>query len=74
MKKKKSQNSIKDLLSKIKKLYQYFLEVENLKLSVITNFTDFVKLMNKKDFSYSFVFHATDENKEFIINQVKKLI
>ena len=28
--------------------------------------------MNKKEDIYSFVFHATDENKEFIINQVKK--
>ena len=28
--------------------------------------------MNKKEYIYSFVFHATDENKEFIINQVKK--
>ena len=33
---------------------------------------DFVKLMNKKDLSYSFVFHATDENKEFIVYNVKK--
>ena len=28
--------------------------------------------MNKKDYNYSYVFHATDENKEFIVNQVKK--
>ena len=28
--------------------------------------------MNKKNFDYSFVFHATDENKAFIINHVKK--
>ena len=28
--------------------------------------------MNKKEDIYSFVLHATDENKEFIINQVKK--
>ena len=32
----------------------------------------FVGLMNKKNFDYSFVFHATDENKAFIINHVKK--
>ena len=31
---------------------------------------DFIKLMNKKERIYSFVFHATDENKNFIINQV----
>ena len=28
--------------------------------------------MNKKDHDYSYVFHATDENKEFIINNIKK--
>jgi len=33
---------------------------------------NFIKLMNKKNFIYSFVFHTTDENKEFIIHQVKK--
>ena len=33
---------------------------------------DFIKLMNKRNLDYSFIFHATDENKEFIINQVKK--
>ena len=27
--------------------------------------------MNKKNLDYSFVFHATDENKEFIIDKVK---
>jgi len=31
---------------------------------------DFIKLMNKKEKIYYFVFHATDENKNFIINQV----
>ena len=31
-----------------------------------------LKLMNKKEDIYSFVLHATDENKEFIINHVKK--
>ena len=33
---------------------------------------DFIKLMNKRNLDYSFIFHATDENKEFIVNQVKK--
>ena len=28
--------------------------------------------MNKNENNYSFVLHATDENKEFIINHVKK--
>ena len=33
---------------------------------------NFIKLMNKKDLTYSFVFHATDESKEFIVNNIKK--
>ena len=33
---------------------------------------DFIKLMNKKEYNYKYFFHATDENKEFIINNVKK--
>ena len=32
---------------------------------------DFIKLMNAKSLDYSFVFHATQSNKNFIINKVK---
>ena len=32
---------------------------------------DFIKLMNEKSSDYSFVFHATQSNKNFIINKVK---
>ena len=32
---------------------------------------DFIQLMNKKSFAYSFVFHSTYENNEFIINYIK---
>jgi lipid-A-disaccharide synthase len=32
---------------------------------------DFIKLMNAKSSDYSFVFHATQSNKNFIINKVK---
>ena len=34
---------------------------------------DFIKLMNKRNLDYLFIFHATDENKEFIVNQVNKI-
>jgi len=40
----------------------------NVLLPILLNF---IKLMNQKNLDYSFVFHATDENKEFIINKVK---
>tara|TARA_Y100000590_G_scaffold153595_1_gene176393 strand:- start:17121 stop:18251 length:1131 start_codon:yes stop_codon:yes gene_type:complete len=33
---------------------------------------DFVKLMNKKFYEFLFVFHATDENKNIIINKLNK--
>ena len=33
---------------------------------------DFIKLMNNKKYDYKYFFHATDENKEFIINDIKK--
>ena len=32
---------------------------------------DFIQLMNQKNLEYSFVFHSTDENKEFIVNSIK---
>ena len=32
---------------------------------------DFIKLMNQKSLEYSFVFHSTEENKEFIVNSIK---
>ena len=34
---------------------------------------NFIKLMNKKENIYSFVFHATDENKDFIINEINNI-
>jgi lipid-A-disaccharide synthase len=33
---------------------------------------DFIKLMNKKVTNYSFVFHATEENKSFILNKINE--
>ena len=40
----------------------------NVLLPILLNF---IELMNKKNLDYSFVFHAMDENKEFIIDKVK---
>ena len=33
---------------------------------------NFINLMNKKNHNYSFVFHATDENKQSIVSYIKK--
>ena len=32
---------------------------------------DFIKLMHKKNYNYNFIFHATNENKIFVTNQIK---
>jgi lipid-A-disaccharide synthase len=33
---------------------------------------DFIKLMHKKDYNYDYIFHATNENKIFVADQIKK--
>ena len=32
---------------------------------------DFIKLMHKKNYNYDYIFHATNENKIFVTNQIK---
>jgi lipid-A-disaccharide synthase len=71
-KKDNVKTTLENLFSKDKKIISLFpgsrkSETEIL-LPILLNF---IKLMNKKNLDYSFVFHATDENKEFIINKVK---
>ena len=64
---------LNDLIKKDKKIISIFPGSRKSETSVLLPILlNFVKLMNKKDFSYSYVFHATDENKEFIINYVKQ--
>ena len=33
---------------------------------------DFIKLMNIKNYNYDYIFHATNENKKFLSDQIKK--
>ena len=71
-KKDNVKTTLENLFSKDKKIISLFpgsrkSETEVL-LPILLNF---IKLMNKKNLDYSFVFHSTDENKEFIINKVK---
>ena len=33
---------------------------------------DFIKLMHKKNYNYDYIFHATNENKIFVADQIKK--
>ena len=65
--------SLDNLISKDKKIISLFPGSRKSETSVLLPILlNFIKLMNKKNSDYLFVFHATDENKEFIINKVKK--
>ncbi len=62
-----------DLISKDKKIISIFPGSRKSETNVLLPILlDFIKLMNDKGFDYKYVFHSTDESKEFIINQIKK--
>ena len=72
-KEEKEKTVLNDLITKDKKIISIFPGSRKSETSVLLPILlNFVKLMNKKDFSYSYVFHTTDENKEFIVNHVKQ--
>src|SRR6056300_39146 len=65
--------SIDNLISVKRKIISIFPGSRKSETSVLLPILlNFIKLMNKKNFIYSYVFHATDENKETIVNEVKK--
>jgi len=65
--------SLDNLISNDKKIISLFPGSRKSETSVLLPILlNFIKLMNKKNSDYLFVFHATDENKEFIVNKVKK--
>ena len=69
----KGKTSINNLISENKKIISLFPGSRTSETSVLLPILiDFIKLMNKKNFKYTYVFHATDENKQSIVNQVKK--
>jgi lipid-A-disaccharide synthase len=62
---------LNDLISKDKKIISIFPGSRKSETNVLLPILlDFVKLMNNKENIYSFVFHATEDNKDFIFNQV----
>ena len=71
-KKDNVKTTLENLFSSDKKIISLFpgsrKSETNVLLPILLNF---IILMNKKNLDYSFVFHATDENKEFIIDKVK---
>ena len=63
---------LNNLTSKDKKIISLFPGSRNSETKVLLPILiDFIKLMNIKSSDYSFVFHATQSNKKFIINKVK---
>ena len=71
-KKENVKTSLDNLFSKDKNIISLYPGSRNSETNILLPILlDFIKLMNKKNQKYSFVFHATDENKQFIIDKVK---
>jgi lipid-A-disaccharide synthase len=71
--KKDIKTTLDNLIPKDKKIISLFPGSRKSETSVLLPILlDFIKLMNEKDLNYSFFFHATEKNKEFIIHNVKK--
>ena len=65
---------IESILPKDKKIISLFPGSRKSETNVLLPILiDFIKLMNKKNEGYFFYFHATEENKNLIIEKVKKL-
>ena len=62
---------LNNFISKDKKIISIFPGSRKSETNVLLPILlDFIKLMNKKENIYSFVFHAIDENKDFITNEI----
>ena len=71
-KNKKSKIDLSSLINQDKKIISIFPGSRKSETNVLLPILcDFIKLMNKKFNNYSFVFHATDENRELINNFIK---
>ena len=71
-KKDNVKTTLDNIISKDKKIISLFPGSRKSETKVLLPILlDFIKLMNKRNLDYSFVFHATDENREFIINKIK---
>ena len=68
----RSKIDLSSLINKDKKIISIYAGSRNSETNVLLPILcDFIKLMNKKFNDYTFIFHATDENKELIINFLK---
>ena len=63
---------LSSLINKDKKIISIFAGSRNSETSVLLPIlNNFIKMMNSKFDDYVFIFHATDENKELIVNFLK---
>jgi len=68
----RSKIDLSSLIKKGNKIISIFAGSRNSETNILLPILcDFIKLMNKKFVDYSFVFHATSENKELITNFIK---
>jgi lipid-A-disaccharide synthase len=62
-----------NLISKDRKIISIFPGSRRSETNVLMPILlDFVNLMKKNDYTYDYIFHATNENKKFITDQIKK--
>ncbi len=64
---------VENIIPKDKKIISIFPGSRKSEIDVLLNILiDFIKLMNKKNNDFYFFFHATDENKNSILSEIKK--
>ena len=67
-----NKTDINNLIPKNKKIVSIFPGSRKSEIhTLLPILLDFIKMMNNKNLDYNFVFHATDENKEYIIDRIK---
>ncbi len=67
-----NKTDINNFISKDKKIISIFAGSRKSETNVLLPIlVDFINMMNKKDANYNFIFHATEENKEQIINFIR---
>ena len=67
-----NRTDINNLIPKNKKIVSIFPGSRKSEIdALLPILLDFIKMMNKKNLDYNFVFHTTDKNKEYIIDRIK---
>ena len=67
-----NKTDINNLISRDKKIISIFPGSRKSEINVLLPILiDFIKMMNNDNLNYSFIFHATEENKDQIVNYIK---